>query len=282
MRKINSCRQGIIICLCTLYSFFCQSQTIENKKYLILSEPVRVEATLTDIDPHQCGFDVTVSYKTDSFDFSTSVWVEKSSPDLAAVANNLAGWKSGYLFIHRGCGGGNAWRCDTEEVLAIRDGMLKDLGEVSTYFSRGTEYKPGASMEDDYFVDVNNALEMVSCHACAPAVKIILKERNGQLMEDSRLTWKANKKIFDQSLDIVKKWHKSKERERLQEVGDAILFVALASKFCDKDRLYKKIISYAKEWFVEGTFEEFFIPKMNDCYGIKQIHELREHPELMP
>lgn len=254
-----------------VFSISTFSQEILSSRYLILNEPVRVEAELLDFSAPVYSFTISISYKQDQYEVDSGIYFEGNPQQLPEEVKKLAGWKNGYLFIFDGCGGGNAWCCDMEKVFAIRDNKLKNLGDVCLHFAK-SEYKPGASLEDGYFIDVNAALENISCHACSPDLKVILKEENESLLPVEELTWKANLKRFKKNMKIVRKWYYSEKRENLLEVGDGIYFIALASKFCDKEKIYKKVQLYAREWFKEETYSNF-LDVMNTVTSIKEIRK---------
>jgi hypothetical protein len=69
-------------------------------------------------------FDLIVNRHEARFAFTTVISQVKDEDEAIKVLENGFGWKDGYFFLRLECGGGNAWRCDREQVFAKMDDNL--------------------------------------------------------------------------------------------------------------------------------------------------------------
>ena len=157
---------------------------------LLLDHPVRVVATLEDtIGPHlRCRLDVsgpraTYALETDLMLAGGASW------DSALVAlRHTIGWCDGYLFVRTECGGGNAWKCASETVFALRGGRLVSLGTLAAWAGGGlaTSRVRGGFRDYDADLEITDA----TSHAGAPGFEVRLRERGGTLVGERAATWR--------------------------------------------------------------------------------------------
>lgn len=203
----------------------------------ILARPVAVSARLDlapDAPPRFYPFTITVAHEQQAYSYRTVLVAVDDLAAAAAVLRRTIGWRGGYLFARRECGGGNAWRCDVDLVYALRDGRLASIGEQIG----GTRSQaPGAAYRNGHFVDVYDRLEIndLTSHAGAPSFRIYLVDRNGRLEADLAYTWRMDSRRFEASrreLARVERDRNLDPRARSETMASLLLHNAALARYC--------------------------------------------------
>ncbi len=224
---------------CVLFAANAIAATTE---FAILERPVTVTARL-DLKPADPArffpFTLTVSHGRRTFIFKTVLIAVADRDQALAVLRRTIGWKGGYLFVRQECGGGNMWRCDVDQVFALRDGRLIYIGEQ---LGGRRDQGPGAWFCDGYFTDVYDRFESnnLTSHAGAPSFTIYMKERNGTFVVDLTRTWAGNRDAFKRDRDEIPRVarnHEMDPRARAETLASLLLHNALLERYCLKPRL---------------------------------------------
>lgn len=100
------------------------AKQILYKQFNILSDRVNVQANLFtyegwDVKESPYDFEILVTYDKKQFKISSIIIGVRNIDEAVSQIKESTGWKDNYLFVPSECGGGNAWRCNTEHVFAI-------------------------------------------------------------------------------------------------------------------------------------------------------------------
>lgn len=222
-------------------------------EFAILNDNVKVTA-IQEGDPNDFMFALTVAHGDQRFTLSTALTIGvRNQADAIMAMKKTMGWHGDYLFIHEECGGGNAWRCNLNHVFALREGRLIYIGEVAG----GDEREASCpSFKDGYFMDVYDKLECndLTCHARAPAIRLILKEEGGRFRVVLQRTWQANLQQFLINMAEIRAIlaNAHEKPPELAEIADLLLFNAALAKYCKRHKEFKQTIRIAQA----GTSEK--------------------------
>lgn len=146
------------------------------------------------------SFRILISSQGRSVTLSTE-WRAKDEKEAARSLSRLTGVKEGYLFVPYSCAGGNAWRCELENVLTASP-RLRVLGAVGR---RVDGKKPGESLREGRFFDGFDGLEInpFTCHAAAPSFEVVLRVRGKGLALDPDATWALNEGLRKDDLSTL-------------------------------------------------------------------------------
>lgn len=203
----------------------------------ILERPVAVSARLDfapGAPPHHYPFTITVAHEQQAFSYRTDLVAVDDVAAAVAVLRRTIGWRGGYLFARRECGGGNAWRCDVDLVFALRGGRLERVGE-QIGGTRGQA--PGAAYRNGHFVDVYDWLELndLTSHAGAPWFRIYLVDRDGKLAADLPYTWRMDAHRFESSRREIARVERDGNldaRARNESFASLLLHNAALARYC--------------------------------------------------
>lgn len=253
MSRCNGSFKLRALLCCALIAFACMSfaaDAVAATGFTILEQPVKVVAQ-PDSKPGDPArffpFMLTVSHGGRSFTFSTLLIAVADRDQALAVLRRTIGWKGGYLFVRQECGGGNMWRCDVDQVFALRDGRLIHIGEQ---LGGRRDQGPGAWFHAGYFTDVYDRLESndLTSHAGAPSFTIYMKEKNGTFVVDLTRTWAGNRDAFKRDRDEIPRVarnHEMDPRARAETLASLLLHNAILARYCLKPRLQARTMTNA-------------------------------------
>ena len=203
----------------------------------ILGRPVAVSARLElapGAPPHVYPFTVTIAHEQQAYSYRTRLVAVDDLAAAVAILRRTIGWRGGYLFARRECGGGNAWRCDVDLIFALREGRLVRIGEQIG----GTRSQaPGAAFRNGHFVDVYDRLEIndLTTHAGAPRFRIYLVDRDGRLAADLAYTWRRDSRRFDSNRRELARIERDTSLDppaRRESVASLLLHNAALARYC--------------------------------------------------
>jgi len=224
------------------------------KQFNILSDRVNVQANLFtyegwDVKESPYDFEIAVTYGKKQFKISSIIIGVRNIYEAVSQIKESTGWKDNYLFVPSECGGGNAWRCNTEHVFEIRQDQLVRIGET-----RSDDGKPGSSYKNGYFYDVYNRLEVnsLTSHVDSPIIDIVMKEIGGRFIVDPERTWHENLDKYKRNLEEIRrvKISRGKKQSSIEEFLIApVLFNAALAKYCRHQKEFEDAIQEAKSNF---------------------------------
>lgn len=203
----------------------------------ILTRPVAVFAQPDAVPTPRAGFHpftLTVARGDQAFTYRTSLVAAGDVASALAILRRTIGWRGGYLFVRQECGGGNAWRCDVDQVFALRRGVLARIGEQ---IGGRRNQAPGAAYRNAHFVDVYDRLENnpLTSHAAAPWFRIYMVDRDGVLAADLPFTWKKDVRRFESNrreLARIERDPRIDPRARDEAVASLLLHNAALARYC--------------------------------------------------
>lgn len=238
------------------------AQVPAQRAFAILEKPVAVSAQLDSnpsTPPHFYTFRVTVTRDRQTYSYRTFLVAVDNVAAAVAVLRRTIGWRGGYLFARRECGGGNAWRCDVDLIFALRGGRLVRIGEQIG----GTRSQaPGAAYRNGHFVDVYDRLETndLTSHAGAPWFRIYLVDRDGRLAADLPYTWRMDVRRFESSrreLDHVERDRKLDPHARDETIASLLLHNAALARYCRQAGALDKTAVDAKRLLAPAAYARF-------------------------
>lgn len=238
------CLRRTILAICFALASVCTHGIAAE--FTILADKVKVTATQEGV-PNDFMFALTVAHGDQRFTLSTALTIGvRNQQDAIMAMKKTMGWKGDYLFIREECGGGNIWRCNLNHVFALREGRLIYIGEVA-----GEErIAPCPSFKDGYFIDVYDKLECndLTCHARAPAIRLIMKEKRGRFHVVLQRTWQANLQQFLENMAEIREMlaNAHEEPPELSGIADLLLFNAALAKYCKRHKEFDQIIRMAQ------------------------------------
>jgi hypothetical protein len=237
-------------------------QVLAQRAFAILDKPVAVSAqpdSTPGAPPRFYAFTVTVAHDRQTYAYRTFLVAVDNLAAAVAVLRRTIGWRGGYLFARRECGGGNAWRCDVDLIFALRGGRLVRIGEQSG----GTRSQaPGAAYRNGHFVDVYDRLEIndLTSHAGAPWFRIYLVDRDGRLAADLPYTWRMDVRRFESSrreLDHVVGDRKLDPRARDETIASLLLHNAALARYCRQASALDQTTVDAKRLLAPAAYARF-------------------------
>lgn len=191
-------------------------------------------------------FDLNISKGKNIYTIETILIARKSYKEAISDIRTGTGWKNGYLFVPSECGGGNAWRCNTEHVFSLRKGKLINIGEVGYGISK--DNGPGSTYDNGYFYDYYDKFEInkLTSHASAPGIVMLMKEVDGIFVQDLSRTWDFNANRYKENKEIIEKYKKAKDGWQTEEYIRPLLGNAVLSKFCGKNTELEYILKQAE------------------------------------
>jgi len=228
----------------------------------ILGRPVAVSARLDlapGAPPHFYPFTITVAHEQQAYSYRTALVAVDDAAAAIAILRRTIGWRGGYLFARRECGGGNAWRCDVDLVFALRGGRLERIGEQIG----GTRSQaPGAAYRNGHFVDVYDRLEIndLTSHAGAPWFRIYLVDRDGELAVDLPYTWRMDARRFAENrreIVRVERDPKLDPRARNESLASLLLHNAALARYCRQAGPLEATDSDAKRLLAPVAYASF-------------------------
>jgi hypothetical protein len=205
--------------------------------------PFRVVFNLVEKMDRLSNYQICVYGAGKAVTLQTEWWAENDRRSVSSLAR-LTGMKDGYLFIPRSCGGGNAWACDQEWVIAFDRGP-KVLGAVGRHVGAK---RPGESLQNGLFRDGFNGLEInpYTCHAAAPSFEIFLELKKGRFVVEKEATWRRNaipggyKRKMSRSA-----W----DNERKEEAVSAFIGDLALIRLCDRKNEWGLALSEGEKVF---------------------------------
>ena len=235
---------------CIVESVWCAKQFL-YKQFNIFSGKVNVQANLFayegwDVKESPYGFEILVTYGKKHFKISSIIIGVKNIDEAVSQIKESTGWKDNYLFVPSECGGGTAWRCNTQHVFSIRRGELVHIGEV-----KSTGSKPGSSYVNGYFYDVYDRLEEngLTSHVDSPIIDVVMKETGGRFIVDLERTWQENLYKYKRNLEEIRraKINRDEKQSSIEEYLIApILFNAALAKYCNHQKDFDDSVWEAK------------------------------------
>jgi len=249
------------IILCIVESAWSVKQIL-YKQFNILSGRVNVQANLFayegwDVKESPYDFEILVTYGKKQFRISSIIIGVRNIDEAVSQIKESTGWKDNYLFVPSECGGGNAWRCNTEHVFAIRQDQLVRIGET-----RSDDGKPGSSYKNGYFYDVYDRLEEngLTSHVDSPIIDLVMKEKGGRFIVDLERTWHENLYKYERNLEEIRRVNISRgdKQSSIEEFLIApVLFNAALAKYCHHQKEFEDAIQEAKSNFRIDKFQIF-------------------------
>ena len=228
----------------------------------ILSQPVAVTARPDSQpgDPREFfPFTLTVSRGAGTFTYKTIIVAVPSQEEAIEVLKRTIGWKDGYLFVRQECGGGNMWRCDVDQIFALRSDRLVRIGEEA---GGSRSQGPGAFFRGGYFVDMYDRLETndLTTHAGAPSFAIYMKERNGALVVDLARTWKEGRAAYKKNrkeITVVGRDPALDPRARAETLASLLLHNAALARYCQRSAEFDETMRDARSLLPSARWETF-------------------------
>ena len=238
------------------------SDRILYKKYNIINDNVKVTAMYyiykgypVNNSPYE--FELNISGGKNKFIIQTMLIARNNYKEAISDIRKGTGWKGGYLFIPSECGGGNAWRCNTEHVFAFRKGKLIRIGELG--FGIKSEAGPGSSYDNEYFYDYYDRLENnnLTSHAGAPGVVMVMREVEGVFVVDLENTWIFNANRYVENKKYIDTYKTDKKVWPTEKYISPLLGNAVLSKFCDRKLELESIVDQARMSLDADRFKMF-------------------------
>jgi len=264
-------RRGYICVILPLLIFFTIILSVESvwcgkrflyKQFNILSGKVNVQANFVateawDVNERPYDFEILVTYDRKQFKVPSIINGVRNIDEAVSQIKESTGWKDNYLFVPSECGGGNAWRCNTEHVFTIRQDQLTHIGKV-----RNDDGKPGSSYKNGYFFDVYDKLEVnsLTSHVDSPSIVIVMREMEGRFMVDLERTWHENLDKYKRNLEEIRRIKISGgiKRSSIEEsLITPVLFNAALTKYCRRQKEFEDAVREAKSSFSDDTFRIF-------------------------
>jgi hypothetical protein len=244
----------------------------------LLTSPVSVVARLKPSEPPFYDFTLTVTYRGQVVKlFETELFQDSGCAGAIDRLRRSVGWKDEYLFIRTECGGGNAWRCVIDDVYKLKGGTLLHVGYTCPHFS-DYDSAVGVTKQEADFIDVFDALENESCHACAPDLKLILHDRHDHLILSVRDTWRANHERFENNDRLICQSLSSPDAFNDLNFNAALLFNFALSKLCMHHRTTERYLRLARKY--GGASNEDYLrsllPRIPDGNAYHQEEEREE------
>lgn len=225
----------------------------------LLRFPAHVSAT-ADFDKQAglAAITLTLEQETRRFTLTTRQTHVASAEEAIERQRTVTGWKEGYLFVRDSCGGGNAWRCDSDHVFRlVTDKKGEDeLVYVGAVASGEDCNQPGCALEDGVFTDIYDGLEAnaLTSHANAPALIIGLREQAGRFVADLDLTWDMNQERYTAGLRCLAGQTSNPCIERLTP-KNALLFNALLAQYTGRRDVLAAFGIFTRAAVCEGLGE---------------------------
>ena len=228
----------------------------------ILSQPVAVTARADSQpgDPREFfPFTLTVSRGERTFTYKTVIVAVPDQEEAVGVLKQTIGWKDGYLFVRQECGGGNMWRCDVDQIFAVRSDRLIRVGEEA---GGSRSQGPGAFFRSGYFVDMYDRLETndLTTHAGAPSFAIYMKERSGALVVDLARTWKEGRATYRKNrkeIMVVGREGALDTRTRSETLASLLLHNAALARYCNRGAEFDETMRDARQLLPAARWETF-------------------------
>jgi hypothetical protein len=234
----------------------------QPEERVIIRKPIPVIAKLTKEQPpsKETGgsyeFDLTVGEGKEKFTRSTCIISVDSVDQAFKAIKKGTRWNGKYLFVRTECGGGNAWSCNRDAIFMLRAGRVHSLGDVFG----GDRENPARSYKDGYFWDIYNKFEMngLTDHATAPAFRLALLEKAGELQPDLPRTWLRNRSDFQSRMTEIGAFIKTdgKKHDR-KELVHLVLSNAVLAKYCERKNEVGKMQKLAEVHFEPGRLNAF-------------------------
>lgn len=260
----------------------------EPAELVILTDPLQVTATAAADTGEEGSFLLEITQGANHWEVPTRLgptWdARRSSPEnLTARLRQLTAWKPPYLFLREENGGGNGWRADVDHVFKVVSNQVVRIGTVSARFG-----PPGSQWEDGHFVDLYDRLEftLLTSHANAPGFTLVMNERDGKFVVDTRATWLRGQSRFKEARQALEKLAQAPQRPdspaaRREANSPALLCLALTT-YCNRIEEYRSCLELAKSAL--GNLEDL----INEVESIvpgelapSADQVLRAHPALV-
>jgi hypothetical protein len=202
----------------------------------LLKFPVHVVAAASfDEQSRIASLDITIEHESGSFRFATLRGPVASGDEAIGRQRVLTGWKDGYLFVRDSCGGGNALRCDKEQVfMLVADKPGQDRLVYAGAVAADEDCdSPGCTFDDGVFSDVFDGLEgnAFMSHADAPAPLLGLREQGGRLLAGLDLTWEMNQERYSAGLRCMLADAEQRECDESITPLRALLFNSVLARY---------------------------------------------------
>jgi hypothetical protein len=174
-----------------------------------------------------------------------TLWHSKSFEEAKRNLEDLTGVKDGYLFTPGSCGGGNAWRCEVEYVIACNRGP-----QVLGALGRHVDWKnPGESLKNGLFQDGFDGLEInpFTCHAAAPSFGLFLERKKERFVVAKDATWRSNKVIVGNFQTRLEAGTGKNETE--EEAKSAFLGALAIARLCDQKKEWESTLRRGRKVF---------------------------------
>jgi len=174
-----------------------------------------------------------------------TLWHSGSLEEAVRGLENLTGVKDGYLFTPGSCGGGNAWRCEVEYVIACDRGP-QVLGALGRHIDWK---KPGGSLKDGLFQDGFDGLEInpFTCHAAAPSFGLFLELKKGRFVVAKDPTWRSNTAVMG---NFQVRFRAGIGKDETEEEAKSAFLGALAlARLCDQKTEWKSTLQLGQKVF---------------------------------
>jgi hypothetical protein len=221
----------------------------QEGRFTILSGDVTVTGRVKDAVVSMYIVELTIEGRHGKYVYDTDIIAVKDEKHAKAVVSDGLGWKDGYFFVRLECGG-NAWRCNREQVFVLRgQGKLSHLGEVLGG-QRGE--KPGTHYVDGWFQDIYDKFELndLTAHAFAPWMFLYSRAEGDQLRVDLGETWLRNRKKFDENSATIKSLLPPNVPDSGRDdyrLIPALLQNAVIAKYCLHDVELKTVLGWAEQ-----------------------------------
>lgn len=250
-----------IICLflCLSYSAHANTNGSTEEDTILLESPVKVYSRLNkdlyeDGQHYYYPFEIRVDYGKQHYSFTT---ITTTGKDLKAALRHLkktATWEKPYLYVRSECGGGNAWRCNIYHVFKLNMHNLLYMGMAFK-----TERIPAA--KGRIFLDIFDKFEnnFLTSHAGAPAMLIVLSDKNDRLVTDLKRTWARNKKEHSKNSakirHIVDNKPDNASKRWQHDLAVLLLTNAVRAKYCEQTTELENIMSLSETYLDKEMFE---------------------------
>jgi hypothetical protein len=220
-----------------------RSDQANPETFRAVSGGINISANLNpaSIEGSMYVFDLAISHEKDRFASTTVISQVNTKEQAIEVLKNSFGWKGDYFFIRLECGGGNAWRCDREQVFVAIGGRLSRVGET---VSGGRDSKLGEFYQDGYFIDIYDKFETnnLTSHVGAPGIWIYSKFIDRHLQVDLEQTWLKNRQRSTEKLDLGKIPKSNSDAD----IKSALIWNGVLAKYCRHEADLLSVISLAK------------------------------------
>ena len=208
------------------------------------------------------GYDCEISIRRHGKEFRshaearTAPWKGEDPP--LTYLRKLTRWQDGFLFVPSACGTGNAWRCRTDFVFAVRNGDLICIGNLAPYKESEGHW---LTYENGLFYDVYDGLELneLVSHAESPLFGMVMTEQSGRFVADLDRTWELNKNYYDRCLADINQYLEGGggASEPYRGVVSSLLHNAALARYCDREKELDKSLSQAKCMLSAQDFDVF-------------------------